>query len=240
MSDYSDFVTNLALACAYAEDDTEFVAEVPAAIQYCEGRIYADPMFDFLSTRAAPTAVTVSGSRNITKPSSLIIVEAVNVITPSGYSPDANGSTRVPLERVTLAYMDMVWGVASGSSATGTPVCYAPLTDTAWRFGPVPDAVYTTEWIGPTQPAALSASNTSTFITANMPELFLAGAMVFMTGSLLKNFGSQADNPAQAQSWENQFNLLKTGRTVQEARRKALGAMGTAYPPAPLLQAARG
>lgn len=230
---YSDWVNAIAVATGFGAEDENLVALLPSTIDYAEGRIYRDPVFDFLTTRGTGTATLANGSRNVTKPSNVLIVEAVNVITPLGQSPDSASSIRVPLDRVSLAWLDSVWG-AQGT--TGQPVCYAPQSDTLWRVGPVSNGAWTTEWRGTVRPTALGTANATTFLTDNMPELFVAASMVYLTGALLKNFGAQSDNPQQAQSWETQYGLLKTGPAVEEARRKALSAGGTAYPPAPLVK----
>lgn len=229
---YDQFLLDVGELTAFGDDDADLLAMIPATIEYAEGRIYNDPFFDFLATRAASAALCTLNTRAVTKPAALISVDEVNVITPAGSLPDANGSTRNPLLPVSLSWLQAIWKGSSGvTGATGLPAQIAPLTDVTFQLGPVPDAAYYLEWIGPTRPTAFSAVNPSTFITANMPEVFLAASMVFLSG-WMKNFGAQGDNPQQAQSWENQYQALKVGPQIVEARRKWEGQGWSSQPPA--------
>lgn len=228
---YSEWVAAIGQATGQGAEDDSLATLLTPAIEYAEGRIYRDPNFNFLATHGSDQGPLTIGSRQIAMPTGIIIAEQVNLITPAGALPDASGSKRTPLARMTLAYINAVWG---DLALTGQPVCYAPLTDREWRVAPVPDAGYVLEWVGTQQPTPLSESNPTTFITTYMPELFFAASMVFLTGALMKNYGAQADDPGSAMSWEAQFNLLKTGPQVEEARRKSLSTGGTALPPAPL------
>lgn len=246
MSDtYSTYVTKLAaliggLAVTSSSSAAPFDAQewndiLPGIIDYAEGRIYRDPNFDFLTTYGAQNASCTINNRNIVRPTTMLIVSAMNIISPAPSAPDALGSKRIPLERATLAFLDATWPSAYDNTAAtvGVPQYYAPLSDTAFRLAPTPNAAFVAEFVGTTRPVALSSSNTTTFLTLNFADLFLAASMIFASG-MMKNFGSQADNPQQAQSWENQFQILKTGAAVEEARRKSQGAAWTTKPPPPI------
>lgn len=228
--DYSQYIVALSVATAYPAEDENFAAALPAAIDYAEGRIYRDPAFDFLTLHGTATSGCGIGNRNVTKPDAIFIVEAMNIITPAGVLPD--DGKRNPCVRISKPYLDAVYpGPASDTTLRGIPRHYASLSDTAWRVGPAPDATYTIEWEGVTLPIPLSAVNKTTYLTLYMPELFIAASMIFLCGGLLKNFGAQSDNPQQSQSWENQFNLLKLGPAILEARKKAESAGWTPKPP---------
>lgn len=228
---YSEWVAAIGVATGMGAEDENYVALIEQTIEYAEGRIYRDPLFDFLATRGTATGPTATNNRDLTLPATILIVDAANVIIPAGSAPGQSGSTRVPLLRMSLAYIDAVWGA---QNTVGSPAVYAPLTDRLWRIGPVPDGIYTVEWVGTTRPDPLSNENPNTFITQNMPELFFAASMVFLAGAYMKNYGAQADDPGSAMSWEAQFNALKTGPAVEEARRKSLSAGGTPLTPTPL------
>jgi hypothetical protein len=59
----------------------------------------------------------------------------------------------------------------------------------------------------------LSATNSTTWLSLNVPELMVAAGMVFAAG-YMRNFGSQADDPKMATSWETQYStLLKSANT---------------------------
>lgn len=206
--------------------DQNFENMLPRGIEYGELRIYRD--LDFLSTNAATTALLISGNRNITVPTSIIILDAVNIVTPSTQtSPDAG--SRNPCERVSLDYLNAVY---SNGATTGLPAKYALLTDTTVKLGPAPDAAYTAEFIGNVRPAALSMTNTTTWLATNLPDLFLAAQMIWWTG-YQQNFGAQADNPQSAQSWEKTYQDLKAGAMVEEWRRKSEAPGWSPNSPAP-------
>lgn len=63
----------------------------------------------------------------------------------------------------------------------------------------------------------------SGWIHVHTADLFVAAAMVFMSG-YQKNFGAQADDPKMAMSWETQYQALLRGAMDEEARKKGEGA----------------
>jgi hypothetical protein len=68
----------------------------------------------------------------------------------------------------------------------------------------------------------LSNENPTTPITTYWPDLFLAAAMVYASG-WQRDFGSQSDNPQQAQSWEAQYTTLMKGSELENLRAKFSG-----------------
>jgi hypothetical protein len=230
--DYSQWVSTISVALATDSSDENLTALLASAVDYAEDRIYRDPAFDFLTLRNADYAVCTIGSRKITRPASVLIVEGINILTPAGAVAGDDDLERVPLERVSLGFLDQVWGSGANTPGmSGVPSKYAPLSDTDFRIGALPDDAYLAEFVGPTRPEPLSDANRTTFLTLNMPALFTAASMVYLCGTYLKNFGAQSDNPQQAQSWENQFGVLKLGPAVEEARRKSESASWQPKPP---------
>jgi len=100
-------------------------------------------------------------------------------------------------------------GVNSGGTNVGASVL----------LGPSPDQAYVLESVGTFRPAPLSATNVNTVLTDLLPDLFFAASMSFMA-AFQKNFGSQADDPKMAQSWESQFSLLMQSAKTEEFRKK--------------------
>lgn len=212
--------------------DQNFENMIPRGIEYAELRIYRE--LDFLTTNTAATTALVSGNRNVAMPGSIIILDDVNVVTPSSQtSPDAG--TRNPLERVSLDFLNAVW---SNGATTGLPKVYALLTDTTIKLGPVPDAAYTIECIGNIRPTPLSPTNLTTWLATNLPDLFLAAQMVWWSG-YQRNFGAQADDPQAAQSWEKTYQDLKMGAAVEEWRRKSQAPNWSPYSPPQIANAPR-
>lgn len=221
-------------------DSDDWNSVLNAMIDYAEGRIYRDPHLDFLTTYGAQNANNTINVRDITRPATMVVVTAVNLITPAGSAPGANSTRRVPLDRMTLPFLDAVWPLTYDGTAAnvGPPQYYAALSDTAFRLAPTPDAVYTFEFVGTTKPVALSSSNTTTYLTTNLSDLFIAASMIFASG-MMKNFGSQSDNPQQAQSWETQYTTLRAGAVIEEARKKGQGAAWTSKTPVAIAEPPR-
>lgn len=226
---YDDYVTAMTalLVVDPQANDSEFEAIIPRMIESAEGRLYRD--LDFLSAVAAPTAALTANSHVATVPASINILNAINVITPSSATNPELG-TRRPLQRTSVEFIDAVYPSASGASV---PKYYALLSDTVVRLGPASDAAYTAEFIGPTTPDPLSPTNTTTFLSVNLPDLLIAASMIFGAG-YQRDFGAQADDPKLATSWLSQYQMLKDAENIQELRRKAKSWQWTAQTPSPI------
>lgn len=219
--------------------DSAYQQILPSMINYAELRIYRE--FDFLATSSSQTAAMVALTRSVALPTNIIVLESANVITPSTTTnPDLG--MRNPLRRVSLDYINFVWPSATGASVPqeyallGNPTIGATLI-TAGPInivvGPTPLAAYTLEVIGTIRPTPLSPTNTTTFISTYMTDLFIAASMVFGAG-YQRDFGSQADDPKLAQSWENQYQILKGGIAIEEMRKKAQSVQWTNKFPSPI------
>lgn len=231
--DYATYQTELALLAVMAPVDPNFISNLPSAIDYAEQRIYRE--LDLLSTVFRDFSVNlVVGSRNFTIPSAFVVVNGINVISPAATAPDAG--TRNPLTPTSRDYVDAVWNSAA---IIGLPVDFAPITQWDFVLGPAPDAAYKIEVIGTQRPTPLSASNTTTFLSTNLPDLFLAASMIFMSG-YARNFGQQSSDPAQAVSWETQYKSLSTSAGVEEARKRFQSAAWSSAAPAPIANPPRG
>jgi hypothetical protein len=95
---------------------------------------------------------------------------------------------------------------------------------------PVPDKDYATEYFGVVRPALLSSVNTETFLSVNYADLFCAACMVFASG-YQRDFGSQADDPAKAVSWNGTYETLRASAMLEAGRMK--GDVSASGPPAP-------
>lgn len=241
---YADIVTSLAGLLPIPADDADFLAILPSAFAYADGRIYRE--LDMLAANVRDSSTsTVSFNRNFNIPTTLgtfLIVDGINVVTPASAAADAG--TRNPLIPVSRDFLDLAWPSTSGA---GVPQYFAYISQntslspaqTQVIFGPWPDAAYYVEVIGKIQPAVLSASNTETYLTANLPDLYIAACMVFMTG-WQHNFGSQADDPRSAMSWEKQYMELRDSAGTWEARKRWSGASWTSKPVEPTAVPQRG
>lgn len=210
--------------------DQNFNAILPRAVEQAEQRLYRE--LDLITTETAQIAALTAGSRNVALPGGILILHELNVVTPAATAPDAG--TRNPVQRVSLALLNAVCPAATaGSGSPSLPRYYALLDDVNLRLGPAPDAAYEAEFIGIVRPAPMTASNPTTWLGTNLPDLFLAAVNVFMAG-YQRDFGQASDDPQLALSWEALFQELKKSAIVEEARRKAQSVAWQAYAPAPL------
>jgi len=241
---YAEIVTALSQLTVIPEDDDNFTAILPSVFAYSDGRIYRE--LDMLAANVRDaTSSTSANTRDFNLPTALgtfLVIDGINVITPASTAPDSG--TRHPLIPVSRDFLDLTWPSTSGATV---PQYFAYIsqntlsspTQTQVLFGPWPDTTYRVEVVGKIQPAVLSASNTTTYLSANLSELYLAACMVFLSG-WMRNYGSQSDDPRQAQSWETQYQALKDSAATWEARKRFAGASWTPKQPEPTAVPQRG
>jgi len=187
---------------------------------------------DFLSTQISTSAYTfTSGNNQLTLPTSQFIVpQTFEVIDGSGNS--------TPLLAVGKEFIQNVYG--SGST-TGLPQYFAVYggdaattgnTSQYMIVGPTPNSGYTVRLTGTVRSAPLSATNTTTFISTYLPDLFIFASMIYIS-AYQRNFGRLNDDPAMAQTYESQYQALKASALIEENRKKFEAAAWTSYSPAP-------
>jgi len=206
----------------------QFTVMSPGMIDYAEQRIYRELNLLTQVVRDSSGALAAS-NRNFTFPSHFVVTETINVVTPAGTTNPELG-TRVQLTPTTKEVLDVLWSSASGA---GVPTFFAMVTDQTILVGPWPDHAYTVEVIGTQRPTPLSATNTTTFLTLYLPDLFIAASMVYASG-WMRNFGSQSDDPKMAASWEAQYGSLKQSADVEELRKRFSGPAWTSEAPSPI------
>lgn len=225
---YTTFVSQYSNLLVIGSTDPNFTIMLPGAIDYAEQRIYRE--LDLVNTTVIDTTTTFSsGNRFLTLPSTWVVIEEVNTFSSAG-TTSSNGS-RNPLIETSREFINYAY--PSNSTATGIPAYWNLLSQTQIIVGPTPDASYSVEIIGTQRPVPLSAANSSTFLTAYLPDLFMAAAMVYGAG-WMRDFGSQSDNPQMSQSWENQYNLLFKSATTEEMRKKWQAEGWTSESPSPI------
>lgn len=226
----TSYITNAALATP--SSNTDFNNILPRAVEYTELTMLRDPDLDFLAVRTydATTSCTPS-NRQMAIPAAIIVPIDLSLISPAATTPALGTRNRV--QRVSPTFIDMLY--STEAAGTGLPSYYAVSDNNQSsglalqvRFGPAPDAAYVAEWYGQYRPAALSATNTANFLSVNLPDLYLAKSMVFLSG-YIRNFGAQADDPKMALSWTMVYEQAKQGAAVEEARRKAESVGWTAH-----------
>lgn len=216
MLTYSTWLAQVADLMAEDPTNADFLTIVPAIIDYAEQRLYRE--LDLLSTRVTDSSATVTAnSRNFTLPSSagrFVVTEGINI-----YTPVSTTTTRNPLTPVSLDFLNWSWQTNTAASATTVPQYYAMVTDQTVAFGPPPGAAFTAEVIGTIRPTPLSASNTTTYLTLYLPDLFLAASMIFAT-AYQRDLGASSDNPAQALSWSAIYDKQFASADAESERQR--------------------
>ena len=227
----------------YTATDFAFETLFPQATSYAENRIYREiPM---LAQRAQDTSlVTVSGTRNINLSATalpVIVPERLALLTPTG-STLANG-TQIQFIPTSLDFIDMCWPAENLTAAPGSvwSAYWALRDDHTAIIAPTPDAAYTVVLTGLFQQAPISNSNQTTYLSTYYPELLTAGCMIFISGALLRNYGSaggvQPDEPGMPIHWEGQFKELLAAARQEEMRRRQQGTNWMDMPPQPQVAA---
>lgn len=228
---YTDLVNTISNLTVISSTDPNFTQIFPQAITYAEDRLYRE--LDLLSTVTRTTTTLTAGNRNFTLPQTsgyMLVTNGFNIITPYTQAVPDEG-TRVALVPTTRDTLDFIWPSSTNSTV---PALYAPITDQQFILGPWPDQNYTIECIGVIQPAPISSTNTTTFLSLYLGDLLVAAMMVFMSG-YMRDFGAQSDDPAQAQSWEAQYKTLFASANVFEMRKKyESGAWSSMQPTGPI------
>lgn len=241
---YTQIVTALSTLTNIPDTDANFLAILPSTFAYADGRIYRE--LDMLvENMRDSTSSTAALNRNFNLPTTLgtfLIIDGINIVTPASTAPESG--TRRPLIPVSRDFLDMTWPSTSGATvpqyfAYISQNTQASPTQTQVIFGPWPDATYRVEVVGKIQPPVLSASNTETYLSQNLSELYLAASMVFLSG-YMRNYGSSADDPKMAVSWEAQYQTLKESAATWEARKRWAGASWSSKPIEPMAQPQRG
>jgi len=215
--------------------EVDLIKIKPRMIEYAELRIYRE--LDFISTITRQTGPLTANSRDVTMPDSIIILRSMNVITPAATAPDAG--TRNPLLRVGYDFMDNYWPAVTGSAVVpSVPKFYSLLDNTKVVVAPTPDSAYQAEFVGTVRPAPLSESNASTFLTLNVPDLFLSASLIFGF-AYQQNFGAASDDPKTAMSWESTYQTQFAGVNVETIRQKAASVSWSPYQPTPQANTSR-
>lgn len=214
---YATYGSTLVAMMAGSASDANYVTVLPSIIDYAEMRIYRD--LDLLSTVVRDTSASLTANdRDFTLPSAsgrFTVVNGINLTTA--------GVRVAQLEPVSLEFLDAAWSSETAASASTVPLYFAMVTDQTIAVGPPPGAIYGVEVIGHIRPTALSVSNTTTYLTTYLPDVFLAASMIF-AAAFQKNFGAQSDDPRQAVSWEQQYQTLLSSADKEESRKKFAAA----------------
>src|SRR5271168_2502618 len=168
---YTQYVNILANTLVVPANDPNFSIQLPSIIDDAEQRIYRE--LDLLDTIIRDSSGTLTAnSRNFTFPQHFVVSESINVFSSVGVT----STGRQQLIPTTREFLDAVYGNEVAPGANSLPHYYAMITDQTIIVGPPPDAAYTMEVVGTIRPAPLSATNTTTYLTLYLPDLFLTAS----------------------------------------------------------------
>lgn len=209
------------------------------ALLYAEHRISRDLVL--LAERVIDGSLsTVAGSRYLDMSmmywGQLTVVENVSLVTPAGsninppegiQTQPANSGTRISFDACSLDALDVAWPQESltlaPDQATWIGRYWAMRDDHLVAISPTPDAAYQAVFTGLRGPQSLTECKSRTYVSTWYPDLLFAACMVFLSGALKRNFGSQADDPQQSMSWERTYMTLLGPAKDEELRRRTLG-----------------
>ena len=206
-------------------------------ISYAELRMQRD--LDFLSTQVSDSTYSfTSGNGTLTIPTSqFVVMETFEVLDNSGNS--------IPLLSVGKEFIQNVYGTGS---TNGIPQYFAVyggdssttgLTSQNIIVGPIPNSSYGVRLTGTVRSAPLSDTNTQTYISVYLPDLFIMASMIYIS-AYQRNFGRESDDPQMAQSYESQYQGLLKSATVEEFRKKFQSSAWASYSPSPVATPTRG
>lgn len=220
---YVDNLTYLAEdagTSTYATDPS-FLEQLPYWILAAEDRICRD--LDLLSTYVEDETGLLSANRRTfilpTDIGTFQVLTTVRVVLPG--PPIAPQPALTPISREA---MDQFY---PGDGAVGNPSVpkyWCPNDQLTILVGPAPDQAYQALLWGTQRPKPLSATNTPTFISTWLPDLFHAAEMVGVM-AWQRQFSPQADEAQGAISWNAEYERLLKSADVEECRKK-LSAQG--------------
>lgn len=233
---YTTWLSTIANLLAVPTTDANYLQIAPSIIDYAEQRIYRE--LDLLATTVRDRSGTLSvNSRDFTLPTPATgpfkVLDAINVFNTF------SGARLAQLQPVSLEFLDAAYPSETSTSASALPEYFAMVTDQTIVVGPAPGTAWGMEVVGEIRPLPLSASNTTTYLTSYLPDLFVAASMIFGAG-YQKNFGSQGDDPKMSQSWESQYQALRASADLEEHRKRWASVSWTSKQPSPVAVPQRG
>jgi hypothetical protein len=223
-------VTNSSSNSIVVGVDPAFNAIIPQMLNYAELRIQRD--LDFLPSQTSNVAYNLTTGNNQISISSndFVTVQTIQV---------TSGTAKIPLLPVTKTFLQNIY---NDSSSTATPAYFAMYGGDSTTggntynniiVGPYPNSNYPLTITGTIRlPTLYPAVGTdgypiigtgTTFISTNLPDMLIMASMIYIS-AYQRNFGRESDDPAMAQSYEAQYQVLKQGAIPEEYRKKFEGS----------------
>lgn len=231
---YTTYVETIANLMGTATTQTNFVQVLPSIIDYAEQRIYRE--LDLLSATVRDrSGVLTPNSRTFTLPTAqgrFVVVNSISVLNGAG-------ARIAQLQPVSVEFLDAAYPSETSTAASAYPSYFAMMSDQTAIMAPSPGAAWGTEVIGEIRPTPLSSTNTTTYLTTYIPDLFVSASMIFASG-FQKNFSAASDTPQSAVSWETQYKTQFQSASIEEHRKRFQAASWTSKAPSPIAVPQRG
>jgi hypothetical protein len=206
--------------------DAAFNNILPQMLSYAEQRIQRDLDLQPALTSSTPGDYQFAIGNNTLaiNPNDFVTVETISYTSGTANQPLLPASKEFLQNvyndssfRAPPLYFAMVGGDQATGGATSNNVIVGPYPDQAY-----PVTIMGVQWLpslyqlrGNVDPA----DSQYTFISANLPDLLIMCSMIFVS-AYQRNFGRESDDPAMAQSYENQYQTLMKGAIQEEYRKK--------------------
>lgn len=232
-------VTNVSSNSIVVGVDEAFNAIIPQMLNYAELRIQRD--LELLPAQTSNINYSLTSGSNQLQISSndFVTISTVQI---------TSGTSKIPLLPTTKEFLENVY---NDSSSTGIPKYFAMYGGDASTggntynniiVGPYPDSSYPVTLTGmirtPTLYPALGVDGYptigtgTTFISANLPDMLIMASMIYIS-AYQRNFGRESDDPAMAQSYEAQYQVLKQGAVLEEYSKKFQASAWSSSPTSP-------
>jgi hypothetical protein len=156
----------------WESDETAFLAEIDTFIEHGELRIYRSVDLDTAKKGNASAGVITQGIDVITLPPDVVTIRYVHLV-------DSGGFVLFPiLEQKDLSFLR---DYAPDNSVEGVPKYYAWFDDDTLILAPTPDATTATGTFNVQytyRPTQLSGSQTTTWLSLNVPDLLFYSCML--------------------------------------------------------------
>lgn len=196
ITNYSTLVENI--QGILENDDTEFVAYIPAAISLAEDRIIREN--DFIELEFKQTGTIGADIETVNKPSG---VNAVNY-----FFITVAGKKRF-LKRRTDSFLIDYW---PDSTIKEVPKYYTDDSETQYKVAPTPDATYSYEIKFSRAPGKLSITNSTNYFISNCPDLLFKACLVEMV-KFMKAW-------TQIQIFEGDYQTARESWNLEQARKR--------------------
>lgn len=213
-----NYADNLKIVAALAgdssyEQDADFIAVLPSAITYAENRILRE--LDLLSTRVTDDSGLCTANRRTL----VLPVEAGTFIVLEILRPIIDGVFGKPLLPCSREVIDALYPSEVAPSSPSIPEYWAPVDQASVLIGPAPDFNYPMSCSGTQRPATLDPkASAGTFISTQLPDVFLAAQMCWLVGGWEHNWSPQANDAGTAIGWEAEYTKLRDGAGVEQLR----------------------